>query len=125
MVYKIGLSFLFCAVLAGCGNGPSWLGTGLAIEALLDPVAEDGEDGLDGEDSTVPGPAGEDGADSTVPGPAGPAGPPGITTVIVVHRPAVVDPPDDEPEDDSPPPGHAYGHLTPPGNSRGPDGHRP
>lgn len=128
--------------VSGCGNGLPWVGSGLLLESLLDPDegAEDGEPGAEG----LPGLAcwdtntdfgcqpAEDidgdgdctvldcrGADSVVPGP------PGITTVIVIHDPPVVDPPDDEPENDSPPPGHAYGHLTPPGNSRRPDGHRP
>jgi hypothetical protein len=50
MINKMWLLGLFSVALAGCGNGPGWLGAGLVIEDLLDPneQAEDGLDGLPG-----------------------------------------------------------------------------
>lgn len=63
------------------GTTPPTIATG--ENAMWSLMAAGGENGIDGEGSTVPGPPGPpgppgaDGADSTVPGPEGPPGPPG------------------------------------------------
>jgi hypothetical protein len=145
MVYKIrafsltcGIACIVCFNLAGCGQGPVWLGTGLVIEDLLDPDIEvqdglacwdlDGSGECDEEEDQnqdgicdaldcrgANGPAGNDGIDGVMgepgmDGAAGPQGPPG-TTVIIVQ------PPVDEPVHRPP-----FGR-GPDGN--GPPGHRP
>ena len=121
--------FVGLVALCGCGAGPGWLGTGLLVEAILDP-SEAPEQGLDcydlnangecdgledwnGPDGEADGTCdaydcqgmdGQDGIDGSDGadgdrGIPGPQGEPGETTVIVV---------DDE--SDGPPFGRALGH---------------
>jgi hypothetical protein len=145
MTFAIGCCLGALAMtLFGCGAGPGWLGTGLLVEALLDP-SETPEQGLDCWDTNangecdeeedtdgdgyctaidcqgISGSDGADGADSTVPGPQGPRG---ITPppVVIVIPPGVQtgEPGDNSPGGD-PPYGNAYGHDNPPGNSHKPD----
>lgn len=134
----IGLQFV-----ASCGQGPGYLGLGLAIEDFLDPdegVGEDGQNGLACYDLNANGECdeeedvngdgfcdavdcrgsdgnngvdGDDGTDGSD-GSEGKPGPKGPPGPTTV---IVVEPPD-EPDDSAPPFGHG-----PDGN--GPPGHRP